>query len=122
MEIQGVHSAAACQAPEKVQQAGQIPAEQVPEPEKARQPRYDEYIPGDAAPERERAGLTTADTGGVDRELQSLREKRDRLEQQLNAAANPVRAEQLERQLSQVEQELRQKDNDAYRRQHTVFS
>jgi len=28
----------------------------------------------------------------------------------------------LERQLSQMENELRQKDNDTYRRQHTVFS
>ena len=57
----------------------------------------------------------------MDRELESLRKEREQLEQQLRSAA-PEQAEAIRQQLDQVTRELAQKDNDAYRRQHAVFS
>ena len=57
----------------------------------------------------------------MDRELESLRKEREQLEQQLRTAA-PEQAEAIRQQLDQVTRELAQKDNDAYRRQHAVFS
>ena len=33
-----------------------------------------------------------------------------------------MKARELEKELAQVERELSRKDNDTYRRQHTVFS
>ncbi len=62
----------------------------------------------------------TANTDRVDRELARLREQKQQLEQQLRAA-DPQKADDLRRRLAQLERELLQKDNDAYRRQHTVF-
>ena len=58
----------------------------------------------------------------MDREIQRLRKKRQELAQRLDAETDGEKARDLERQLAQVERELRQKDNDAYRRQHTRFT
>ncbi len=58
-------------------------------------------------------------TDAVDREIKRLKEKKAKLEQQLNAETDEQKRKQLQSQLSQVENELRQKDTDAYRRQHT---
>lgn len=69
-----------------------------------------------------KAERCTASTDKVDREIERLKRKRDELEEQINRETDPARAEKLEKDLAQVERELRQKDNDAYRRQHTVFS
>lgn len=81
---------------------------------------------GPAAPEPEKGGQAeercTGDTGGVDREIQRLRKKRQELAQRLDAETDGEKSRELERQLAQVERELRQKDNDAYRRQHTRFT
>lgn len=111
-------------------------------------PRYDEYIPeekdgepsgiyriepdGDGnprvafdAPEKEpaqKAERCTANTDRVDREIEALKEEKQRLAQQLQRTKDPQKAEELRQRLSQLEGELAQKDNDAYRRQHTVFS
>lgn len=79
-----------------------------------------------AGPEREAPGKKaeqcTGDTGQVDREIQRLKTKRDRLEQRIGTETDEARLRDLERELAQVERELSRKDNDAYRRQHTVFS
>lgn len=64
----------------------------------------------------------TCDTGKVDREIERLRKKQAELERQLGTETDEARIRELERQLSQVEQELRQKDNDTYRRRHAEFS
>lgn len=61
-------------------------------------------------------------TDKVDREIERLKKKRATLEQQLSAETEEGKIKQLEQQLTQVESELRRKDNDTYRRQHTVFS
>lgn len=61
-------------------------------------------------------------TDQVDREIKKLREEREKLQQQLNRETDQQKAKELKQKLANVERELRQKDTDAYRRQHTVFT
>lgn len=87
------------------------------------EPSGQERTPKAEGPERRKSSeKTTADTDRVDREIEKLKKERERLVQQLRAETDETRARELERKLAQVEDALRQKDNDAYRRQHTVFS
>ena len=62
---------------------------------------------------------TTSDTDKVDREIEKLKEKKARLEQEIRTAEDDQK-KRLEQQLRQVEAELVQKDNDNYRRQNAV--
>ena len=91
--------------------------------------------PTDGEPEAPEAGKPSKDgkparseerckgsTDKVDREIKRLRKRREELAARLRAEDDPAKAKTLERQLAQVENELRQKDNDAYRRQHTQFT
>ena len=55
----------------------------------------------------------------ADREIEKLKKKQQELEQRLNTETDEAEIKELERQLAQVERELKQKDNDAYRQQHT---
>jgi len=117
--------------------------------QKQEKPVYDEYIPGDhfkpqsndadKAPadgkpsdqvkkaadgkekEAEKTEPCTGNTDKVDREIQKLKKKKEQLEQQIQSETDEKKVEKLKKELSQVEGELRQKDNEAYRRQHTVF-
>lgn len=91
--------------------------------------------------------LCAGNTDKVDQEIKRLKEKRQELQQQIQAASGektpsghsgspgsaPAKAgapddrkenkiRELEKKLAQVEQELSRKDNDTYRRQHTDFS
>ena len=59
-------------------------------------------------------------TDKVDREIEKLKKKQQELEQRLNTETGEAKIKDLEHQLSQVEQELKQKDNDTYRRQHAT--
>ena len=59
-------------------------------------------------------------TDKVDREIEKLKKKQQELERRLGTETDEAKIKDLERQLSQVEQELRQKDNDTYRRQHAA--
>lgn len=61
-------------------------------------------------------------TDKVDREIEKLRRKQKELKQQINSETDEAKIKELEGKLAQVERELRQKDNDGYRRSHTVFS
>lgn len=63
----------------------------------------------------------TANTDSVDREIKSLRDKAQMLSRKLSSADEGT-AEEIQRELEQVNAELAQKDNDEYRRQHTVFT
>lgn len=63
----------------------------------------------------------TCNTDKVDRELKHLREKAERLEQQLRSASDEEAA-RLQKQLAEVQGELAQKDNDTYRRSKAEFS
>lgn len=69
----------------------------------------------------DKAEQTTTNTDRVDRELEKLRAEREKLSSQLRAAS-PEDAEGLQKRLARLENELRQKDNDAYRRAHAVIS
>lgn len=65
----------------------------------------------------------TGSTDKVDREIEKLKEKKKQIQQEITAArGDEKKIRELKRELSQVEGELNQKDNDAYRRQNTVFS
>ena len=64
--------------------------------------------------------VTVASTDKVDAEIERLKAKQTQLLQKISSTRNPDA--DLQRQLAQIENELRQKDNDTYRRQHTEFS
>lgn len=51
-----------------------------------------------------------------------LRRPLEDLERRRSPETDEAKARDLERQLAQVDSELSQKDNDAYRRQHTKFT
>lgn len=63
----------------------------------------------------------TANTDKVDREIKNLRNKAQMLSRKLSSADESTAAD-IQRELEQVNAELAQKDNDEYRRQHTVFT
>ncbi|WP_204789207.1 hypothetical protein [Oscillibacter sp. CU971] len=63
-----------------------------------------------------------SNTDAVDREIRKLKEKKEKLEAKLDRETDETKRGDLERQLAQVDSELSQKDNDAYRRQHTKFT
>ncbi len=72
-----------------------------------------------------RAEKCEGNTDKVEREIKKLKEKKQQLEAQIQSASasgDEKKIRELEKKLAQVEQELRQKDNDTYRRRHTVFS
>lgn len=118
MSISAIQNSGVYQAPEVQPAPAAQPAKEAPSGEDRIVPEeraFDRYEPED------KAETTTANTDKVDRELESLRKRQEKLTQQLRAAA-PEQAEDIQRQLDQVNRELAQKDNDAYRRQHTVFS
>ena len=70
----------------------------------------------------DKAERCTGSTDQVDREIERLRRRKETLERQIRSQTDGVKIKELERKLAQVECELAQKDNDTYRRQHTVFS
>lgn len=75
---------------------------------------------GAKGPERKKDETWECNTDQVDREIEKLKKKQQELERRLGTETDEAKIQDLERQLSQVEQELRQKDNDAYRRQHAA--
>lgn len=80
-----------------------------------------EAPPAKSEPEHKAESCTT-NTDKVDREIEKLKEKQKRLEQQLRVTQDSQTAEDLKRQLAQAENELQQKDNDTYRRQNAVVT
>ncbi len=65
----------------------------------------------------------TANTDKVDREIENLKEKKEQLEQQIRSAfGDDKKVKELENKLESIKNELRQKDNDAYRRQNASIS
>lgn len=101
--------------------------------EDAPAPPFEEEAPGGgegaAVPERaapaggdRKEERCTVNTDKVDRELRRLKEERKELEERLSTETDETKVKELERELSRVESELRQKDNDAYRRRHAVYT
>lgn len=69
------------------------------------------------------AGKCTTNTDRVDREIENLKEKKQQLEKQIQAASgNEKKVRELERKLAGIESELSRKDNDTYRRQNAKIS
>lgn len=64
----------------------------------------------------------TCDTGKVDREIKKLREKAEKLEEKLRFSYDDKEKERIEKQLTAVQSELAQKDNDAYRKSNADYS
>ena len=64
----------------------------------------------------------TYNTDKVDAEIKRLREQKKQFEKQLQTASDPHQAMMLQKQISRLEKELQQKDNDAYRREHAEKS
>ena len=81
----------------------------------------EELQPAKQAPAKQAEKLT-GNTDQVDREIQKLREEKETLQQQINREPDEQKRKVLEQKLAKVESELQQKDNDSYRRHHTVFT
>lgn len=72
---------------------------------------------------RKKAERCIGNTDEVDREIRKLKKKRDQLKQQLaQAKEDPEKEAKIQKQLAQVENELKMKDNEGYRRQHTKYT
>ena len=91
------------------------------DPERAADKPSDAPAPAKKAKE-DKAERCTANTDQVDREIERLKQRKEALEQRISTQTDDANIKELERKLAQVERELAQKDNDPYRRQHTVFS
>ncbi len=79
------------------------------------------YFDDPTAPERN-VEICEGNTDKVDREIEKLKQMQKKLEQQVNTETDKTKKKTLEQKLAQVQNELLQKDNDTYRRQHSVFS
>ena len=79
-----------------------------------------------AKPEKEpvkEAEECTTNTDDVDKEIEKLKEEKKQLEKQIKAAAGDTeKVSELKKKLTMIEGELRQKDNDTYRRQNAIVT
>ena len=114
--------------PERAAEAPKGP-EAAPDAKKpdAEAPEAEEPDPagqGAKGPERKKDQdeVWEGNTDKVDREIEKLKKKQQELEQRINTETDEAKIKDLERQLFQVEQELKQKDSDTYRRQHASFT
>lgn len=93
------------------------------QPEKAdKSDKTDKPEKADKSEKKAKTERCVGNTDQVDREIEKLKKKKEQLKQQINTCEDPEKAEKLKKELALVENELRQKDNDGYRRSHTVFS
>ncbi len=88
-------------------------------PRRTRRER-DEYIPRKAADKS--SERVTGSTDKVDAEIRKLKKQLSELETRLASEQDPAKCKELEKQISALKDELKKKDNDAYRREHTEFS
>ena len=96
--------------------------------ERRQKPVTDEYIPeekpepsGRYSPGKNEKRCT-CNTDKVDREIERLKKQKQELERKISRETDENKAEDLKAKLAQAEKELRQKDNDTYRRQHAVYT
>lgn len=105
--------------PERLADAPQKPEERPEAPEEGEEPAQGAKGPQKKEDKEKRC---VCNTDKVDREIEKLKKKQEELEQRINTEQDETRRQDLERQLAQVERELREKDNDSYRRQHSTFT
>ena len=130
MEDERGSSAADGKTPPKPDRDTYIPSQKTEPLEADEMKKADSPKEEKEAKEAEKSGKTpqkktekcTANTDKVDREIEKLKKKKKELEQKAAAETDPEKAERLKSQLAQVERELKQKDNDGYRKSHTVFT
>ncbi len=72
--------------------------------------------------ERASKEKTVADTDDADKEIEKLKDEKQRLMSQIRAESSEDKRGELELMLKQLEGELAQKDSDTYRRAHAHFS
>ena len=70
----------------------------------------------------EKEEKTEADTDEVDREITKLKDDRREITQRMHAVIGKEQKAELEELLKQLDGEIAEKDNDAYRRSHAHFS
>ena len=58
----------------------------------------------------------------MDREIEKLKREKKELEQRISTETDEAKIKDLERQLAQVERELKEKDNGTYRRRHSTYT
>ncbi len=98
------------------------------EPEQALKPDRDEYIPEKKPGIQDKGKLKGSpevhrvNTDKVDREIEKLKKEKEELEQRISSETDEKKINGLKKRLEQVDRELKQKDNDAYRRQHAAVS
>ena len=104
--------------PERAADAPRQP-EDAPEAEEPKQASQ-----GAKGPEgkKDKGETWECNTDKVDREIEKLKKKQQELEQRLNSETDEAKIKDLEHQLAQVEQELKQKDSDTYRRQNAAYT
>ena len=104
--------------PERAADAPKQP-EDAPEAEEPKQAGQ-----GAKGPEgkKDKEEVWEGNTDEVDREIEKLKKKQQELEQRLNTETDEAKIKDLEHQLAQVEQELKQKDSDTYRRQNAAYT
>lgn len=73
------------------------------------------------APDRPQE-TTTASTDKVDNEIASLKNEQAKLLKEIGATGDEAKKAELQKELDRVNNELRQKDNDAYRKANTEFT
>jgi hypothetical protein len=86
-------------------------------PAKTKEPKKAEPIEGKSS------GGATANNDKVNREIEQLREEKQRLEQELSrVGSDEAKRKQIEQQVSQVNAELAAKDNESYKKANTTVS
>lgn len=91
------------------------------DPQKENADRSEKAEGSKKSPSAEKSESCTANTDQVDREIKRLKQKEAEIEKKLGAEKDEARKKQLAKELANVKRELQMKDNDAYRRRHTVF-
>lgn len=110
--------------PERAADSPKLAADGPKPPEGAPEAEEPEGDKGPKGPEKKepKEEKWMGSTDKVDREIERLKKKKQELERRLNAETDEARIKELERELSQVSQELSQKDNDNYRKHHSTFT
>jgi len=104
------------------ERAADAPGKQEERPDAGSADQNKAAAPEKKAADGKKAEICRGSTDKVDREIEKLKKKREELERQISLETDETKIKELERKLTQVEGELRQKDNGTYRRQHTVFT
>ncbi len=67
-------------------------------------------------------GAEEPEKSGSDKKAKSCTCNTDKVEKQINRETDETKVDALKAKLAQVERDLRQKDNDTYRRQHATYT